>query len=108
MTARISAEKLDELEKILKEQIRLIDKNDHRAIYNEIANCGKLIDELRLESLSGDNNFDDRRREVMELYRRLILVLDTGKKKVTDQLNRLRKNKKTLVLYKDGPGSLVR
>lgn len=107
MSMEIYREKLDELEDILQEQIKLVDKNDYRTIYDEIASCDEIIDELRLNIVSGDVVCDNRRREVMELYRLLILMLDSGKRRVSDQLNRLRKNKRTLVLYKDGPGTLV-
>ena len=91
MTSSQYMEKLERLEKILNEQVTLVDNNDYRTIEKQIADCDQLIDQLRKSTVPDDTDCIKKSREVMELYRLLILMLDAGKSRVASQLKNLRK-----------------
>ena len=92
---------LDQLKGLLKEQIELAHQGNPtgESIVNlsEQADC--LVQQIQQAGILEETEMEDQKKQIKELYHCLYLTISAQKVEVTDNLNQIRKGRKTVVTY---------
>ena len=96
------AELLNELENLLEQQIELIHKGDSagKKIDNLSERINVLVEKIRKTGIPELAQFKKKKEKLKKLYDCLFMAISAQKDETQQQLNRVRKGKKTIVTYR--------
>jgi hypothetical protein len=96
------AELLDELQHMLEQQIELIHKGDPagKKIENWSERINVIVEEIRRTGILESAQFKNQREKIKKLYDCLCMAISAQKDQTEQQLNHVRKGKKTIVTYR--------
>jgi hypothetical protein len=92
---------VDELEELLREQLKLARQGDPTEVETLAERTGGLIERLSKSEFFREPLFEKRRRKLQELYEQVCLVLSAQMEEVSQSLGRIGKGKKTITLYRN-------
>ena len=95
-------ELIDKLQDLLEEQIELVQMADPAGKKIEILSnrADVLVEEIKRAGILELAQFNDRKEKIQKLYDGLCLAISAKKDETAQELNRVRKGKKTLVTYR--------
>ena len=95
-------ELLDELQHMLEQQIELIHKGDPagKKIEKMSERINVIVEEVKRTGIIESAQFKSQREKIKKLYDCLYMEISAQKDQTEQQLNRLRKGKKTIVTYR--------
>lgn len=93
---------LEELQNLLERQIKMLQKGDPAGKkFEELSfQADELVKQIIQEGLLQSARFAGCRSHLQKLYERLNMMISAQKDETARQLNRLRKGKKTIVMYR--------
>jgi hypothetical protein len=91
---------LDELQSQLEKQIELVRKGDFLGSEALTEQSDSLVEELVRTKAFEQSEFDDRRRRLAKLYRKLILMVAAEQDHLGKQLQQISQGRKTLRAYR--------
>ena len=94
---------LEKLQNLLEKQIELLQKGDSagRKVEDLSFQAEDLVKKITQEGILELPQFRNRKEQLQKLYNRLYIVMSAQKDETAQQLNRVRKGKKTLVTYRN-------
>ncbi len=92
---------LDELQTILQKQIKLAQQGNIGSVKNLAEQAGLLMEKITKSGTLELPEFKNHQEKLRNLYKKLGLSLASQKTKIADELNRIRKGKKTVGIYRD-------
>jgi hypothetical protein len=95
-------ELLDDLQNLLEQQIELMQKGDMegKRIEKLSERVNVLVEEVRRTGILETAQFNKKKEKIKNLYDCLYMAISARKDETQQQLNRLRKGKKTIVKYR--------
>lgn len=96
------AELLDELQNLLERQIELVHKGDPagKKINNLSQQTNVLVEKIRQAGILESARFENQKEKIRKLYDCLYMAISAQKDQTRQQMNRVRKGKKTIVKYR--------
>ncbi len=97
------AELLDELQHLLEQQIELIHKGDPagKKIEKWSVRINIIVEEVKRTGILESAQFKNQREKIKKLYDCLYMEISAQKDQTEQQLNQVRKGKKTIVTYRN-------
>lgn len=94
---------LEKLQDLLKKQIELVQKGDPGGKKFENLSCqaNGLVKKITQEGILQLAQFARQRKQLQNLYSRLYMTISAQKDETAQQLNSIRKGKKTIVTYRN-------
>jgi len=98
-----NVELLDELQSLLERQIELIHKGDTagKKIEKLSERVNVLVEEVRRTGILESAQFRNKKEKIKNLYDCLYMAISAQKDETQQQLNRVRKGKKTIGIYRN-------
>jgi ElaB/YqjD/DUF883 family membrane-anchored ribosome-binding protein len=95
-------ELLDELQNLLEQQVKLINKGDPagKKIEKISERVNVIVEEIKQAGIIESDQFKNQREKIKKLYDCLYMAISAQKDQTEQQLNRVRKGKKTIVTYR--------
>lgn len=92
---------LDNLQRLLEEQTEMVRKGNLHRVEMLVEQAGPLVEEILKTKTFAQPEFNSRRRHLVELYKKLELMLAAAKAYVERQLRQIDNFKKTLRVYRN-------
>lgn len=92
---------IDELEALLRQQLELARRGNITEVEAFAEKTGELVERLSQSKFLAGPLFEERRKGLQELYGQMCLALSAQMDDVSQALGRIRKGKKTVMLYRD-------
>jgi len=99
MDTELEQHSLAELENLLENQIKMALKSDYKGVEASAEQAGNLLKEIIKMKPSKIPDFEKRRDHLLELYKRLELMLATEKKTVRTQQQKADNIRKIISVY---------
>jgi C4-dicarboxylate-specific signal transduction histidine kinase len=92
---------LEELQRLLNEQNNLARQGKLRRVQALCERTGSLIGELSRSGILESAEFAPQRRQLADMYENLRLILSDQRDQAAKELDRIRKGRKTIRVYRD-------
>ena len=92
---------LEELQRLLNEQNNLARQGKLRRVQALCERAGGLIEELSRSDILESEEFAPQRRQLADMYENLRLTLSDQRDQTAKELDRIRKGRKTIGVYRD-------
>jgi hypothetical protein len=94
---------LDELQSLLEEQIRLTHRGNLPNKHFELLSRKTvlIVEKITQAKILQRPEFENRRKHLQKLYQQLSLIIAAQKADITKRINRVRKVKKTMGVYRN-------
>jgi len=92
---------LDNLQSLLEKQIEMARKGNFRRVEALAEQANSVVGEIVKTKVFEQSEFDSQRKHLTKLYKRLELMLASGKDSVRRQLRQVGNVKKTLQVYRN-------
>ncbi len=90
---------LDDLQRLLEEQIQNLHKSDYRNAEASIKQAGDIINKFLDAKIPGQPEFKQRFQRLIKLYKNLILMVSAQKSDIENQMHKVSDAIKTLNVY---------
>ncbi|MFC1676899.1 hypothetical protein ACFL3G_07550 [Planctomycetota bacterium] len=90
---------LDDLQKLLEEQIQNFRKSNYRDAETSIKQAGDIINKFRDSKIPEQPEFKQRFERLTKLYKNLILMVSAQKSNIDTQMHKINNATKTLNVY---------
>ena len=91
---------INDLQALLKKQIEFTNKGDIGGVESLSIQVSSLIEECMHNNILNNPAFKNQREELYKLYGQLSLALSAQRAGTGEQINRIRKGKKTIAAYR--------
>ena len=91
---------LDELEELLKEQIRLVRQGGFNELETVSVRTGRLVEKIVGTGVLESDEFKSRRQHLQNLYESLQLAVSVQKADASEQISHIRKGRKAIGAYR--------
>ena len=92
---------LDELQSLLEKQIEMARRSNLRRVEALAEQADSVVEKIVKTKTFDQPEFDDQRKHMVKLYKKLQLILAAGKDSVGRQLRQVGNVRKTLKAYRD-------
>ena len=88
-----------ELSDLIQKQITAARKGDYKAIEPMVADAGTIVEKLKTSDAFQNPQFDDKKRDIAKLYRKLELAIAAEKETTEKQKNQILTSRNVLTTY---------
>jgi len=92
---------LDNLQSLLERQIEMARRSNFRCVEALAEQTDSIVDKIVKTKRFGQSEFEDQRKHIAKLYKKLQLILTASKDAVGKQLRQLGNIRKTLYAYRN-------
>jgi len=92
---------LNDLQTLLESQIKLAHKGDIAGVESLISRANSVIEQIVKSEIFKQTDCENQREKLQRLYKQLSVAISAQRTETGEQINRIRRGKKTIGTYRD-------